>query len=122
MNNFEAYLSSVENIEQRERIRDLFEWILSEFPELDTRIAWNQPMFTHHETFIIAFSTAKNHLSVSVEVKPLSLFEENIDAAGYERTKNLFRIKWSQTLNHELLKKLIAFNIEDKNDYTKFWR
>ena len=56
MQNFEEYLSAIENIEHREKMRDLFDWILTEFPELETRIAWNQPMFTHHETFILAFS------------------------------------------------------------------
>ena len=122
MQNFEEYLVAIENIEHREKMRDLFEWILTEFPELETRIAWNQPIFTHHETFIIAFSLSKNHVSVSPEVKTLTLFAEAIDQSGYERTNNLFRIKWTQPIDRELIKEMIAFNIEDKKDYHKFWR
>lgn len=79
-------------------------------------------MFTHHETFIIAFSLCKNHVSVSPEVKTLTLFAEAIDQSGYKRTNNLFRIKWTQLIDRELIKKMIAFNIEDKKDYHKFWR
>lgn len=122
MQNFEEYLAAIENIEHREKMRDLFDWILTEFPELETRIAWNQPMFTHHETFILAFSLAKNHISVSPEVKTLTLFAEDIDQSGYDRTNNIFRIKWTQPIDRELIKKLISFNIEDKKDYHKFWR
>ena len=122
MQNFEEYLSAIENIEHREKMRDLFDWILTEFPELETRIAWNQPMFTHHETFILAFSLAKNHISVSPEVKTLTLFAKDIDQSGYDRTNNILRIKWTQVIDRELIKKLIAFNIEDKKDYHKFWR
>lgn len=122
MQNFEEYLAAIENIEHREKMRDLFDWILTEFPELETRIAWNQPMFTHHETFILAFSLAKNHISVSPEVKTLTLFAEDIDQSGYDHTNNIFRIKWTQAIDRELIKKLISFNIEDKKDYHKFWR
>lgn len=122
MDTFETYLALIENIEHSQKMRELFEWILKEFPDLDTRIAWNQPMFTHHGTFIIAFSLAKNHISVSPKVKTLTLFSESIDEAGYERTNNIFRIKWTQTINRDLIKQLIAFNLEDKKDYEKFWR
>lgn len=122
MDTFETYLALIENIEHSQKMRELFEWILKEFPDLDTRIAWNQPMFTHHGTFIIAFSLAKNHISVSPEVKTLTLFSESIDEAGYERTNNIFRIKWTQTINRDLIKQLIAFNLEYKKDYEKFWR
>jgi uncharacterized protein YdhG (YjbR/CyaY superfamily) len=34
----------------------------------------------------------------------------------------MFRIKWTDAVDYELLKKIVAFNIEDKKDFTKFWR
>ncbi|QCB29216.1 hypothetical protein [Corynebacterium endometrii] len=33
--------------------------------ELGCHIAWNQPMFTHHDTFIIGFSHAKKHMAAA---------------------------------------------------------
>lgn len=122
MDNFKDYLLTIENIEHREKMQDLFQWILTQFPNLETRIAWNQPMFTHHDTFILGFSLAKNHFSVSPEVKTMTQYSKAIDDAGYEQTNNIFRIKWTQSINLELIKKMIAYNLEDKKDTTKFWR
>ncbi|MFQ7236334.1 MAG: iron chaperone [Enterococcus hulanensis] len=122
MENFEDYLQQLENDEQRTKLRTLFQQILTDFPELGTRIAWNEPMFTHHDTFIIGFSTAKNHFSVSPEVACLKKFLPAIEKIGYGHTNNIFRIKWNEAIDYALIKDMIAFNIEDKAEYTKFWR
>lgn len=122
MDTFEDYFKKIENEERRNKLRDLFQWILTEFPDLDTRIAWNEPMFTHHGTFIIGFSSAQKHLSVSSEVACLNKFLPTIEEIGYSHTNNIFRIKWTEEINYILIKDMIAFNFEDKADYTKFWR
>lgn len=122
MDTFEDYLTHIENGDHRNKLRELFQWILSEFPELNTRIAWNEPMFTHHGTFIIGISTAKNHLAVSPEVACLNKFLPAIQKIGYSHTNNIFRIKWTEQINYTLLKDMITFNLQDKADYTKFWR
>lgn len=122
MNNLQEYLDKVEDLEQRKKLTELFEWILEEFPHLETRIAWNQPMFTDHETFIIGFSVAKKHFSISPEVAAMKKFTEEIEASGYSQSSNLFRILWTQEIDHALLKKIIAFNIADKAEHQKFWR
>ena len=100
----------------------IFNWISETFPELETTVKWNQPMYTHHGTFIIAFSKSKQHFSVAPEAKGMAEFTEQIEAAGYSQTNNLFRIKWTQDVNYALLKSIIQFNIEDKADCTTFWR
>ncbi len=79
-------------------------------------------MFTHQDTFIIGFSTAKHHLSVSPEPVGITLFSDDIAQAGYSATKGLFRIPWNEPVNYELLGKMIDFNIQDKAGYTSFWR
>lgn len=122
MDTFEDYFKKIENEERRNKLRDLFQWILTEFPDLDTRIAWNEPMFTHHGTFIIGFSSAQKHLSVSPEVACLKKFLPEIQEIGYSHTNNIFRIKWSEEINYSLIRTMISFNLEDKADYVKFWR
>lgn len=79
-------------------------------------------MFTDHGTFIIAFSISKNHLAVSPEKVGIDQFSKEIVQAGYEHTKNLFRIPWDQPVDYSLLEKLIQFNIVDKADCSTFWR
>lgn len=122
METFEEYLETIDNQDHRMRLYDLFEWISEEFPQLDKRIAWNQPLFTHKDTFIIGFSTAKQHISIAPEKAGLREFKKDIDNAGYKTTKELFQIKWTQQVDYNLLRDVISFNIEDKQDYPYFWR
>ena len=41
---------------------------------------------------------------------------------GYTQTENLFRIKWNQEIDYDLIGDMIKLNMEEKKDYTKFWR
>ncbi|HLR07715.1 MAG TPA: DUF1801 domain-containing protein [Bacillota bacterium] len=93
-----------------------------QFPSLVPEIKWNQPMFTDHDTFIIAFSIAKHHVAVAPEKAGIDHFSDEILQAGYEHTKQLIRIPWSDSVNFTLLEKIIVFNIEDKADCSTFWR
>jgi uncharacterized protein YdhG (YjbR/CyaY superfamily) len=122
MNQFEEYLAAEVTEEQRKVLEPLFQHILAEFPNLETRIAWNQPMFTDHGTFILGISSSKKHFSVSPEVKTMAEFSSRIEQSGYSQTKNIFRILWNQPVDEKLIFDIIRFNIEDKADYQKFWR
>jgi uncharacterized protein YdhG (YjbR/CyaY superfamily) len=79
-------------------------------------------MFTDHGTFIIGFSIAKAHIAVAPEAIVIKHFEKEIEEAGYSRSKGLFRIKWNDRVDYDLLRKMIAYNIENKKDMMKFWR
>ena len=122
MTEFNDFLQSLDNDKQTATMKAIFNWISETFPELETTVKWNQPMYTHHGTFIIAFSKSKQHFSVAPEAKGMAEFTDQIEAAGYSQTNNLFRIKWTQDVNYALLKSIIQFNIDDKADCTTFWR
>lgn len=122
MDQFQEYLTKELSETQRKVLEPLFEHILSEFPDLQTRIAWNQPMFTDHGTFILGISSSKKHFSVSPEVKTMALFRSRIEASGYSQTKNIFRILWDQPVDEKLIFDIVRFNIEDKADCQTFWR
>lgn len=70
----------------------------------------------------IGFSIARNHIAVAPEAVVIQQFEKEIEEAGYSNTKELFRIKWTDKVDYELLRKIVAYNIEDKKDLVKFWR
>lgn len=122
MEAFAKYLAGIDNPGHSGRTEEILMWVASEFPNLEPLIKWNTPMFSDHGTFIIGFSTAKHHLSVSPEVLTITRFADDIAQAGYDATKGLFRIPWNEKVNYELLKKMIEFNIQDKAGYTNFWR
>lgn len=122
MEAFLDYLSAIKDVEQRERLREVLNWIINKFPNLETKIAWNQPMFTDHGTFIIGFSVSKQHFAVSPEVKGIDEFSDDIIKSGYSHGKNIFRIKWDDPVDYTLLERMIQYNIEDKRECTAFWR
>lgn len=122
MHPFADYYSKINDIKQLAKIEEIVNWIENEFPELSERIAWNQPMFTHHGTFIFGMSISKKHISLSPELAGIIHFSEDIKKAGYEQTKYLFHIKWDQEVNYSLLKEIIEYNIQDKLDCTTFFR
>ncbi|WP_017814515.1 iron chaperone [Paenibacillus shenyangensis] len=119
---FAEYLGSMNDPQQRERMEHVLSWVGETFADLVPKIAWNQPMFTDHDTFIIAFSTAKQHLSVAPEKAGIDRFAQQIVQAGYTHTNQLFRIPWKSEVNYELLQEMIQFNLEDKAGCSTFWR
>jgi hypothetical protein len=59
---------------------------------------------------------------VAPEALVISLFEKEIEEAGYSHTQGLLRIKWTDKVDFDLLDKIIAYNIENKKGMTSFWR
>lgn len=119
---FSEYLAQIENPQHRVRTKEILEWVGNTFPDLESRIAWNQPMFTDHGTFIIGFSISKQHLSISPELVGMECFREKISKAGYSQSKMLFRIKWEEPVNYSLLDEIIKFTRLDKAECKTFWR
>jgi uncharacterized protein YdhG (YjbR/CyaY superfamily) len=119
---FAEYLTLIDNPQHRSRTQEVLTWVTEKFPNLLPKIAWNQPMFTDHGTFIIGFSVSKHHLAVAPEKAGITHFSDAIGKAGYEHTKQLIRIKWDSPVDFSLLEKMIEFNILDKKDCQTFWR
>lgn len=122
MEELEEYLVRIDPPEHQQRMRDIHDRVQEKFPQLVIQMKWNQPMFTDHGTYIIAFSTAKKHLSVAPEKAALNQFSEKIARIGYPCSKELIQIPWTTEVDFELLEEIIEFNITDKADYSEFWR
>lgn len=119
---FTDYLLTIDNLEHRARVEEVLSWIMHRFPQLVPKIAWNQPMFSDHGTFIIGFSVAKHHMAVAPERAGILKFSADIIHSGYDHTNELMRIRWDKDLDYTLLEKMIEFNILDKADCLSFWR
>lgn len=123
MDLFTKYLEEkVMNLQQRARLLEILTWAEEAFPHLEEKIGWNQPMLTDHGTFIISFAPFKKHLAVAPEIAAMKHFSEAIAGAGYSQTESAFRIGWDQPVDYSLLAEIVAFNIEEKKDFTSFWR
>ena len=119
---FAEYLARIENPQHRARMEEILDWVSAKFPDLVPKIAWNQPMFTDHGTFIIGFSAAKHHTAVGPERAAINRFSEAMGQSGYTHSRELMRIPWDGPVDFALLEKMIAFNILGKKECTTFWR
>ncbi|MFB9279050.1 iron chaperone [Cohnella cellulosilytica] len=119
---FADYLARIDHPQHRSQMEEVLTWVAESFPNLAPKIAWNQPMFTDHDTFIIGFSVSKQHWAAAPERAGMIHFADEIAQAGHDHTKELVRFKWDRPVDFSLLEKMIEFNIEDKADCSTFWR
>ncbi|MBC1800903.1 iron chaperone [Listeria booriae] len=119
---FEEFIGNIENPEHQARMAEVLAWIETEYPDLGQRIAWNQPMFTDHGTFIIGFSVSKKHIAIAPEGEGMARLADAIAASGYPTTKMLIQMPWDKPVDYTLIKTIIDFNIADKAECTTFWR
>ena len=122
MGDFKEYLDAIDDADQQDKVNQILTWIQESYPELETRIKWNQPMFLHEGTYIIGFSYSKHHIAVAPETKVIKKFKDYIEETGFSYTDNIIKIRWEDSIPYNLIKELIEYNIEDKKGYEKFWR
>ncbi|AZA12625.1 iron chaperone [Corynebacterium choanae] len=121
INTVDDYLATLTD-QQRPVVEAMLEWVGNQYPMLELRIAWNQPMFTDHGTFIIGFSAAKGHLAIAPEEHTVAHFAAELDRRGVRHTKMLIRQPWDEPLDTALVGELIDYQRETKRDVTSFWR
>jgi hypothetical protein len=121
MKTLQEFLETIPDEDHRARLEHVLEWIEENYPQLKLEIKWSQPMFTHDGTFIIGFSAASKHFSVSPERKVLDEFRDNLTEAGYSHSKALFRVQWNDEINYALLEDLLERSIEFKKGSKTFW-
>ena len=119
---FKPYLDSIKDEKHQLIMKDLLQWVIDTYPMLGKKIAWNQPHFTHNGTFIIAFTHAKQHISVVPEFKVIEVFKDIIKSYNFAHTHFIFKIKWTEDIPYDLIKKMIEYNMKDKLGMTTYWR
>lgn len=117
---FADYLPKIADHPHQEEFFAVLDWVLTQHPELTPVVKWNQPMFTHHGTFIIGFSASKAHFSVAPEV--LDEVLEVVEDAGYTHGTKLFRVPFGKPVNYAVIEHVIQHNMRVKQNVTSFWR
>lgn len=123
-NIWNKYANSIKNIGPilKDKIVSIFEFMEEKFEELVLEIKWNEPMFSFNNSFIIAFSVWKNHISISLEKYAIDIYKEKLLSFNYEVTSNLFKIKKDQEVDFDLLFEIINFKIKDKSNSNTFFK
>lgn len=118
----DEYLATISNADNRARMVDVLVWVGLTYPELELRIAWNQPMFTHRGTYIIGFSAASKHMAMAPERATMIRFEPVMRERGTDFGKMFARQPWDKPFDYELLDAFIQHQLAEKHDITSFWR
>jgi hypothetical protein len=118
----DKYLATAPNDDKRARMVAVLNWVAEHYPELELHIAWNQPMFTHHGTYIIGFSAASKHMRMAPERATMIRFEPVMRERGTDFGKMFARQPWNKPFDYELLDAFIQLQLTDKRDVTSFWR
>lgn len=118
----EEFLATIPNDDNRARMVEVLNWVAKRYPELLLRIAWNQPMFTHHGTYIIGFSAASKHMAIAPERATMIRFEPVMRERGTDFGKMFARQPWNKPFDYELLDAFIQHQLTEKKEVTSFWR
>ncbi|MEY8369935.1 DUF1801 domain-containing protein [Aerococcaceae bacterium 50-4] len=115
-------LNKIDSDEHRRQFSQVITWIAKNYPDFDLVIKWQQPHFEYKETFIIGLNTAKQHMSFFIEKAGIRQFSNQIEKAGYAYTESMYKVKWTDEMDYDLLKAPIDFQVEDKKGMTTYWR
>lgn len=118
----DEYLKTIPNEDNRARMVEVLNWVAERYPELELRVAWNQPTFTHHGTYIIAFSAASKHMAMAPEFATMIRFEPVMRERGTDFGRIFARQPWNRPFDYELLDAFIQDQLTDKRDVPSFWR
>ncbi|WP_048772897.1 iron chaperone [Cellulomonas flavigena] len=118
----DEFLATIPDADNRARMVDVLVWVGLTYPELELRIAWNQPMFTHHGTYIIGFSAASKHMAMAPERATMIRFEPVMRKRGTDFGKMFARQPWNKPFDYKLLDAFIQHQLNEKLDITSFWR
>lgn len=117
----DEFLATIPEGEKRDRMIAVLDWVREHYPQLELRIAWNQPMFTDHGTMIVGFSAATKHMAMAPERHTMIHFEDEMKARGTDFGKMFARQPWAKPFDYELLGMFIDYQLETKKNVTSFW-
>ena len=101
---------------------EVLNWVAQRYPELELRIAWNQPMFTHHGTCIIGVSAPSQHMAMAPKRAAAIHFKSVMRERETNFSTMLARQPWDKPFGYELLDTFIQHQLAEKQDVTSFWR
>ena len=107
----DEYLGSLEP-PKGATLKAVIDCILSEFPLLEVKLAWNVPQIHFKGKYVFGMSAAKGHLSLapwSQEV--MAAFADRL--SGYTVKANLFTIPVDWEVDEELLHDMVTMRLAE---------
>ena len=111
---FDLYLHDLPSL-AADTMCSMVDCVLGEFPQLAVKMAWNVPQIHIGKDYVMGFSAAKAHLSVSPWSKDV-MAAFNTRLAAFDPTDNLFRVPLGWQPDTLLLHDLVRARLAELGD------
>lgn len=98
--------------EQLHTMRELLDFIIAEFPQLEIKIAWNKPHVHRNGQYVLGVDAARKHLMFHPWSVPV--FEHFLPRlTGYVTGKRTFQIPLGWQLDHTLIRDIVTAQLAE---------
>jgi uncharacterized protein len=101
----EEYLASQDPTKER-TIRSVIDFILTQFPELESKISWNVPTVHRNRKYVVGIAAYKRHLTFSAW-SPRIIKDFKVRLGKFVVFENCFQIPVDWEIDRELVKDLV---------------
>jgi uncharacterized protein YdhG (YjbR/CyaY superfamily) len=108
----DEYLISLGDPTKERTLRSLIELILTEFPELESKISWNVPTIHRNGKYVAGICAYKHHLTFS-PWSPRVISDFKARLASFVLFKNCFQIPVDWGVDRELVKDLVRARLAE---------
>lgn len=107
----DAYFDSI-GPEHARLTREIIAVITKKHRDLETVVAWNQPMLRLGSGYVIGVTASKNHLTIGPWGKDvITAFAQ--DLADYETNKKTFKVPLDWKVDAKLLNRLVEYRLAE---------
>jgi uncharacterized protein YdhG (YjbR/CyaY superfamily) len=111
-NSVEDYLASLDDPTKARTLRSVIDFILNQFPELESKVSWNVPTIHRNGKYVVGLAAYKNHLTFSPwSSDVIEDFKERL--GKYVVFKNCFQIPVDWEIDRELVKDLVLARLAE---------
>jgi len=110
-NSVEEYLASVDRTKER-TLRSVIDFILNQFPELESKISWNVPTIHRNGKYVVGLAAYKHHLTFS-PWSPSVIEDFKVRLGKFVVFKNCFQIPVDWKIDRKLVKDLVRARLAE---------
>jgi uncharacterized protein YdhG (YjbR/CyaY superfamily) len=102
--------------ETQKKLQELRAVIKAAAPDAEEKISYQMPAFTQNG-ILVYFAAHKNHIGFYPTSSGIENFKEELSA--YESSKGAIRFPLDKSIPYELVKKIVAFRLQENLDKVK---
>ena len=111
-NSVEEYLASLNDPAKEQTLRSVIDLILTQFPELESKISWNVPTIHRNGKYVVGIAAYKHHLTLS-PWSPRVIEDFKVRLGKFVLFKNCFQIPVDWKIDRELEKDLVRARLAE---------